>query len=385
MMKKIFDSRLAFHSVLFCYVSLFLYGLLDNTRGPIYPSLLEKYQLSSFVGSWFFSATSFVFLVASALAPSFLSKRGYLRGFRESLVLMGLGQLLFFWAPHFSYVLVGCIFLGFGMGTISVIQNVLVLVSSPKDKATQIVNGLHANYAGASLLAPLLVAFLFRHSIPFEYGFLFGALSCFVLLGASFSVKALVEPERHKISEGQSRLASVFKGRYLPMAILASSYVAGEILLSSRLSQYLVKTQFFSSERASLWTSAFFVCLLLGRLMFTFFHFRISTKRLVRVLLSCSVVLSLVGLLVTPMALVLLGFFISPLYAMVMVIAKKEFPKEIESVTSLMLMLTGVFIVSSNMVVGLVTDSFGIQAALFLIPIFFLLSLGLLKGRFSEH
>lgn len=380
-MKKFFSSEASFYSVVFSYVSLFLYGLLDNMRGPIYPSLLLKYDLNNVMGSWFFSTTSLIFMIAAGLAPRVLFKRGYLQSIRESLVLIFASQLIFYFSPNFYGVLLGCILMGYGVGILSVIQNVLVLFASPPKKINQVVNGLHANYAAASLLAPLMVAVIFRLSFTFETIFLVGALISFAILIGSFLIKNILEP----VQEVGPHLLAFFKWRYLPVGVLLSSYVAGEVLLSSRLSQYLVDVYSFSSEQASVWTSGFFLSLLLGRLLFTAFHFNITLHKLLKILFLLSILVSLLGLWFFPVALLFVGFLVSPLYAMIMIIAKREFPAEIENVTSLVIVLSGVFIISMNSLVGWLTDHFGIQLAMYLAPGFLSLCFIILMRRFRDH
>lgn len=381
MVKKLFQSQAAFYSILFSYISLFLYGLLDNMRGPIYPSLIAKYGLTNVLGSWFFSTTSLVFMLSAALAPKVLFRRGYLRCIRESLFVIFVSQVIFYLSPNFFIILFGCILMGYGVGILSVVQNVLVLIASPKKYVNQIVNGLHANYAAASLLAPLIVALIFRNQLSFELIFLIGALLAFLILLGSYAISRIEEPKRIEAP----RTFSVFKIKYLPIGMLLSSYVAGEVLLSSRLAQFLTSIHQFSNEQASFWTSVFFLALLAGRLTFTAFHFEVSLKKLIQTLFIIAIALSVMGIWLAPVILIIVGFVVSPLYAMIMILAKKEFPEEIERITSLVIVLSGVFIILMHSAVGFLTDLFNIQVGLYLVPAFFTLCLFLLWGRFCDH
>lgn len=45
-------NRFAFHpNLIFAYITLFYLGLSDNLRGPFFPALLERFQLSSQEGA----------------------------------------------------------------------------------------------------------------------------------------------------------------------------------------------------------------------------------------------------------------------------------------------------------------------------------------------
>jgi FHS family glucose/mannose:H+ symporter-like MFS transporter len=55
-------------AIFFAFLSLFLLGLADNIRGPLFPEILQFFFVSSSKGSWSFATTS-----GAAFVGSFIS------------------------------------------------------------------------------------------------------------------------------------------------------------------------------------------------------------------------------------------------------------------------------------------------------------------------
>lgn len=383
-MTSVAPARLVFHSILFAYLSLFLYGLLDNVRGPIFPDLMARFELTNVQGSWFFSLTSFVFMLAAWLAPAWLKKYSYIQCYRWSLVSIGVSQGMFALAPNFIWILIGCVLMGLGVGVLSVMQNVLVLVASPPDKLTRIMNGLHANYAGASLVAPLIVAGVYYLKFDFQTVFWIGVICSGLLWLGTWRVKELMAPPLGDEAVSISS-PSKWKLKHLPFSILLSSYVAAEVLISSRFAQFMVEFHQVPAKEGSLWTSAFFMALFAGRICFSLIHFSISTPYLLTGLFSLSAVSILMGIYWSPVFLVLSGLLFGPLYAMTMTLVKEDFPSQMEKVTSSAIVVSGIFIITMHFIAGVITDWVGIASALYLGPLFLMISLAMLGVRRYVH
>lgn len=361
------------NSIIFAYASLFLYGLLDNLRGPIFPDLLKNFELSNLVGSYFFSINSLVFMISAGFAPLILKRFGYLFVFRVGLVLIFFSQIIAALAPQFSWFLISAIFMGSGVGVISVMQNIWVLIASPSKELPKIMNGLHAQYAAASLLAPLLVSFIFSQHLGFQFVYWMSAIICLILIVYAFSVSEIMEPEVSKKIQAKDLKTQLWSWEYLGFAILLSSYVAGEVLISSRMTQFMMDVHGLSKSIASLWTSIFFVGLLSGRLFFTFIRFEMPPRKILVRLFAIVLVLQLLGIWMHPAFLVITGLSLGPIYAMTMTLVKEDFPNAMEKVTAIATVVTGIFIITMHSLAGYLTDIYGIQKALVLSTLFFVL------------
>lgn len=362
------------HSVAFAYTSLFLYGLLDNIRGPIFPDLLKKFDLTNLSGSYYFSLNSLVFMASAGLAPLILKKMGYLLVFRVALILIFLSQIIAALAPGFSWFLVSSILMGSGVGVISVMQNIWVLIASPSNQLPKIMNGLHAQYAAASLLAPLLVSLIFSQSLGFQFVYWLSAGMTLLLIIYAFLIKEIMQPPLAENNlDFSKKPINSWSWRYLGFAILLATYVAGEVLISSRMTQFMVDQHGFNKSVASLWTSTFFVGLLSGRLLFTFIHFATPARHMLVRIYAVVLVFQFLGIWLHPGFLVATGFVLGPIYAMTMTLVKEDFPFAMEKVTAIATVVTGVFIITMHSLAGYLTDIYGIQKALVLATVFFLI------------
>lgn len=359
------------HSIAFAYTSLFLYGLLDNIRGPIFPDLIKKFELTNLSGSYFFSLNSLIFMISAGLAPLILKRFGYLLVFRVALILIFVSQVMAALAPQYSWFLMSSLLMGSGVGVISVMQNIWVLIASPANSLPKIMNGLHAQYAAASLLAPLLVSFVFSQSLGFQFVYWMSAGISLLMIIYAFSITQIMQPAFAAVTSSSDAPVKRWSWDYLGFAVLLSSYVAGEVLISSRMTQFMIDQHGLTKSIASLWTSTFFVGLLGGRLLFTFIRFEMPPRQILVRLYAVVLAMQLLGIWAHPIFLIVTGLVLGPIYAMTMTLVKEDFPEAMEKVTAIATVVTGVFIITMHSLAGYLTDLYGIQKALILATAFF--------------
>ena len=68
------------------YMSLFAMGLLDNTRGPSYPNIINTFKITMAEGSWIFTIASIAGLFVNLSAKWWLGYINPIRGIEISLV-----------------------------------------------------------------------------------------------------------------------------------------------------------------------------------------------------------------------------------------------------------------------------------------------------------
>lgn len=364
------------------YISLFALGLSDNARGPLFSELLTQFHLSNAKGSLFFSISSAMGIVGSLLAQKWIQKVGRLQSFRWSNILMGVGFLIISAATNFFQVLVGAVFFGFCVGVLGVLQNVLVSSEAKGPWVQRLQSGLHSMYGMASLLAPLLVSWILQATGKWQNAFFVcGSFSLLVGLG-SFLSKGRPEPLEMDSKEmlfpenqpGQNQNLAEDKSDVLPKGFFVIAFaiafsVVTEILVSTRLSLYMQNVHGWSVIESARQVSLFFVCMLSGRLLFVFWH----PKWNVAALLNASIVLTvstvILGFWVHPLFLVLSGLSISPFYPLAMSLVATLFRQEMDRYLGIMVSITSLSIVTMHTMSGLLTDSLGIQWALWIGPI----------------
>jgi len=346
------------------YLSLFGLGLTDNLRGTLFPEFLKTFDLTSSLGAYIFILTSCFSILASFTSHRWLQKTDVIKVWRWGILLMGFGALGFFLAPTFLLLLVGCASLGFGFGILAVTQNLLITNVATPAKKQRVLSGLHSMYGFASLLSPLLVRELVPHQIPWRFLFLLASSFIFLLYLSTFLLPKKNEAkfEVKNILPLATPKPSANGTLFLP--IIIACYVSIELLISTRLTSYLIFYNKWTLAQASLYLTYFFIGLLMGRMAFTFFHPPISTKKMLLISLLGSLFLIVFGLQIDPIFLCLSGLLLAPFYPLAISLISEMYPHQVTSILSKTISFQSLFFIAMNFSVGYWTDLFGIASAM---------------------
>lgn len=349
--------------VILAYISLFILGLSDNIRGPLFPDLLREFALTDFAGSFFFAVVSTAGLIGSLLAPKVLEKWGELHALRGSHILMWAAQIAMFTAPNYTVMLVSCVFFGIAFSMLGVCQNSVVVRYAPADKLQGYQSGLHSMYAASSFIAPLLVTATVSISGSWQSPFLAVAVIGVVM---TLSITWIQTREkRSKVirpaKEKESRLPWK-EGVYFAAAM--GMYVAAEIMLSTRIALYAQRQWGSSFEHASLFVSAFFVFLFAGRLLFVFWQPKLRIQTQLICALSASVITIVLGITTWGWALSLTGLMMAPIYPLMMTAAAKLFSKQIYQIGAFIVAGSNVCVLTMHGGFGKISDIHGIEIAM---------------------
>jgi fucose permease len=366
------------------FASLLLFGLSDNIRGPLFPEILYTFAVSDSQGSWFFSFSSGAGILGSFVCAWLISKRGEKQTLEISLFLLIAAQLLVSFSPTFQSVLASKILFGFSLGLMGVIQNFLVVQASPEKYKKRILAGLHSMYAGASLLAPLLVNALVivwknlhGETELWRAAFRATAFFSFLLLLVTLRQKKWIIPNsKQALDNREMSNESQFKRIYF--SLILASYVAAEILISSRIALYLRREHAATLEESSFYTAGFFLCLLAGRSLFSFWSPNLSTRRQLILSLASSLVLILLGLFWHPLFLAVSGLAMAPFYPLMMGWAGEIFSKNLAASLGLAMTLSNIAVLGMHLFLGMVSSWPGIRYGFMLGPLLCLIALGML-------
>lgn len=351
--------------ILLSYASLFVFGLTDNIRGPLFPEILKEFMISDSVGSMMWAFSNISGLIA-AYASRYLLRRfdrlAVLQGGALSLIFSLWGLAL---SPQFPVFLFFSFIFGLSLGILGLIPNILVPMGSTSEKKQQMLAGLHTMYGLASLLAPLLAAVVESFSGNWRWTFASASLAPLVLLGYSFHAshqslhsKANKISAEHKLNNKKNFKPQIF------LALMLSFAVAAEIMLSSRLALYTQRTLNFSMETSSLYVSYFFICMMLSRFLFTVIHFKKTPQFLLASCLIGTMTLALLGLFIHPLFLAGTGFTIAPFYPLAITWISSEFPEDLDSAVSYLMTTDSIMLIVMHILIGKLTDLFNIREAL---------------------
>lgn len=268
-------------------------------------------------------------------------------------------------SQHFPVFLLFSFLFGFSLGIIGLIPNILVPMGSTPERKQRMLSGLHTMYGLASLMAPLLAAVVGHFSGNWRWTFAAASLAPLLLLiyslhssHKSLHTKATYEAESHKANKKKNLKPQLWIGFMLSFA------VAAEIMFSSRLALYLQRTLNYDMEASSLYVSYFFVSMMLGRFLFTVWHFKKSPPFLLAVSLASTLVMAFLGFFVHPLFLAGTGLTIAPFYPTTITWISSEFPEDLDSAVSYIMTVDSIMLIVMHLGIGKLTDLLDIKQAL---------------------
>lgn len=346
-------------AVLFAGLCMFVLGISDNIRGPLFPELIQYFKLSNSQGSLSFACASGAAFFGT-LTSIYVLKRFLLdRLLWISMALMGLGLLQMGFAPGYLWFLLGAVIFGFSLGTTGVAQNLLITESVEPRLQSQALSGLHGIYGLSSLIAPFLAS---RSpgwmSGDWRSGFFISAVLAGIVLILILSTSPKIKFHHH-----------VPKDAVLPKSGLTAkiwlsgffaSYVGAEILVSTRLALYMRSYFSMNLEQSSNYVTYFFVFLLLGRLVFALKRFAMPLRSQLNLFLCFSLLALILGLSVHPFFLTLVGFTMAPFYPLAIVYISNITGVHKRNYLTFVMGVQSLCVILMHVGVGYITDAFGL-------------------------
>lgn len=343
------------------YLSLFVLGISDNIRGPLFPDILRGIQLNDSQGAWFFGIASLMSFVGSLLFRPLIIRWGSLKSLRVALIVLAVGLLGIGVSHNYWRLIFSAGIYGLGYGGISFIQNLLVKQGVPAFRLRQAMSGLHTMYGVSSILAPTLIVGLYRYNFSWNSVFLF--VSVFPIL-LFFGIFMSFSPEKQYVQPTQVRLSRRIHFEQLIFAFMVGMYVISEVMISTRLALYMRRVHNMSAEASTWYVALFFASLMAGRLLFTVKHFKWSSRNLLIGLASVSFLFLQLGLWWQPIFLCLTGFTMAPFFPAAVTYATEIFGRTADSAINYVVSIMSLAIVIMHLGIGYITDLWGIHFAL---------------------
>lgn len=363
--KDLYSDPMIWPFIFLSYASLFVFGLSDNIRGPLFPEIMRQFAVSNAMGSLMFALSNISGFVSSHACRYLLRRYDRLTVLRSGAIGLTLSMWGMAASPVFPLFLFFSFLFGFSLGIIGLVPNILVPLGSSPHRKQQMLSGLHTMYGLASLLAPLLAASMEYFTGNWRWTFVAGSVGALSLLAYTFHsshnslhTKASFCAEEHKANKKKN-----FKPQFF-LAIMLSLAVAAEIMVSSRLALYMQQTLNFDMEASSLYVSYFFISMMMGRLLFTVIHFKHSPQFLLSVSLFFTGVCILSGVFIHPLFLAASGFTIAPFYPLSISWVSTEFPEDLDSAVSYMMATDSIMLIFMHLAIGKLTDLFSIKEAM---------------------
>lgn len=354
--------------IVLAYISLLALGLMDNMRGPFFPEIINDLTLNPTEAASFFAITSLFAFIGSLSAHRVMRNRDVLNVMTAISVVFTLGYAGVSQSHQYIFLLAFCAVFGWAYGILNVLQNVLVCEAAPVHKRRRLLNGLQGMYGLAALLAPV-TATLFRE-LGFTWRMVFLLLSTLPLI-----VAALAWKNRGIKLHGEDQVApeKLNKKEWwmcIGFAAIMSIYLWGELSISTRLVLWLRSERGFTPEAADMQLGLFFLTLLSGRMILSFLHLeKVSNWTILMLSALFSSMLYFAGLYSSPWFLGLSGLTFAPFFPVMMDQTSVSFHKKAPQALGVIIGVGNLSIMTMHMVVGLLTDAFGLTAALHCGPV----------------
>ncbi len=364
-------DRLLFVAAL---AALFLFGLLDNARGPLLPAVLGALDLSDTGGSTMFSASSLGVIASMIGGPALVRRLGTLACLRLALATQVLALLAYAAVRGLPGLVLASIGFGVALGGLALSANLLVEQGAGAGRRRAGLGVLHATYGLASLAAPLAVGG--ARAAGLDWRATFGAAAALPLV-AALGALALRRPVEARAVEAGPKTPGLPARAELTLGLMLGFAVVAEVTISTRL-VLLLRRAGEDATRAELALTAFFVALLVGRLGAAAVPPRWGARRLLALSAGASAALAALALSVEPLLLVGLGLTCAPFFPVTMELLAERFPERVEGAFASAHLIVSLLLVLSHLAVGALSDALGLRAACAVVPLALVAALGLL-------
>lgn len=348
------------------FFSFFIFGFVDNLKGPLLPEMVRDDLLSySQVGTIFFAG--YIGFIVSTLGCGILADRV---SHRSILFLAALGLFIggcgYSATNAYPLLIVSMGVIGLGLGAIELGGNGL-MVELHSETRGRYLNLLGTFHGLGSLTVPLFAAALLR--FEFNWQWIYASTACLaiplsILFWPLVGSRTTLQP---RIADRGVILRIAFTKQMWLYYLLLSSYVALELGVGAWMIEYLQHHRGISMESSSYFLSAFFVLLMLGRLFGAFIVDAVGHHRSVAIALVGSCTSLAVGIFAHPSLVYFIplsGLFMSIVFPTVTASVSAIHKENMGSILGILFAFSGVGGAVGPWTVGIVSDWAGIEMGL---------------------
>lgn len=363
------------------YVSLLVFGLLDNLRGPFYSAIINEFGVSESRGAFVFAFTSIFASLSSFLGEPLLNRWGAKRLLNSSAVMMGAGYLTMGFAPRFAIMVLGAATLGVGLGWATMAQNYSVSHFAPAGRKSALMSGLHSMYGLASAIAPWFAYLFLRGGWTWRQSFIAAGLLPLALAAVTeFRLRKIKIRLKASDHDGAARLSRALRLHIILAAFFTATYLVGEISVGTRLVRWLEVSHGIKAETGALYLTGFFSCLFLSRI--AAWWIAPETLERLRAAMAASIITSgvaLVGALTySPDLVFFAGLAMGPFYPMALAYIHLRFRARAAAAMGYTFGIGSMTVVCMHFLIGMIADRWGMTWAMALGPIGLLVTLSLM-------
>lgn len=333
-------SRRTISKIAATYYGFIVFGMFDSSLGALLPSIERYYGYTYLIVSLSFLAPFTGYLFAAVLSDH--THRWLGRG-GASCLGVALQLVCFIISlsgpPPFPLFVVGYGIGGFGNGTLEASWNSYLGVF---DRANELTGILHAFYGIGGIICPTVFTAMIERGYQWHlcYAVLVGMGSLSLIVVAVAFIKDTPAVYRKSVAfsrdgtDNSSSIRMVIANKLVwLLAVALFMYVGSEVTLGGWISTFMINIRHGNPEKMGYVTTGFWVGITLGRVVLGFVNGRIKKEELLAsVYLSSAIVFVLLfwlvpNLIVSAICAGVIGFFLGPLFPIVVVVAVKKLPR----------------------------------------------------------
>lgn len=346
------------------FFAFFVFGFSDNLKGPALPALLTDLKISYSTGGTILLGVFLGFMAATLTTGLLADAAGHKTVLVLAGVSMALGVTSFSSLSNPLLLTISTAMLGFGLGSLELGCNALIVELHPDDKARKL-NLMSVMHGMGSMLAPLYAGWLLSSGSSWRNVYrwdliLIGLLLAYFLL-VRFPPTQNTKSEKIDFHQlGRAAATPEMIGFYAAI----SFYVAIELGLASWMVEFLQRERGASVASSTQALSVFFGLIMLGRFVGSFFVDRVG--HLKSILLAALAASLCAGLgLFGPSKLTFLlpasGFFLSIIFPTITAAASEGHQKNLNTILGLLFTFAGFGGLLGPWLVGLTSDFAGLK------------------------
>jgi MFS transporter, FHS family, glucose/mannose:H+ symporter len=355
------------------FFSFFVFGFIDNLKGPTLPALLREMEFSYAQGGGILFGAYLGFVIATLLTGPLADLAGNRAVLILAGVLIGAGILGFSVVSSYALLFGMMLIIGLGMGAIEVGGNALI-VSIHRNAQGRYLNLLATFHGIGSLMVPLYAAWMLQAGISWRQVYQF-TLPLALLLALCFVLTPVPQPqkaERDGFDIGVLR-RNGFSPNMLWFYAAIALYVSTELGIGAWLVEFLIQSKAFDLSIASLYLSAFFGAIMIGRIVGSLVVERIGYLRSTLLAVTGGLLCLLIAIFGPPSLALFLpisGFFFSIVFPTITAAVSALHPKNTGTVLGLLFAAGGIGGALGPWAVGVASDIVGIELGFGLTALF---------------
>ncbi|MCB0157521.1 MAG: MFS transporter [Caldilineaceae bacterium] len=346
------------------FFTFFVFGFVDNLKGPTLPALLRDLDFSYSRGGTMLLGAYFGFLVATLVTGVLADRLGNKRILFAAGVLLTVGIGLFSRSSTFGTLTLAMSITGLGLGAIEVGGNSLI-VELYSTRRARFLNLLAVFHGIGSLVVPLYAAQLLLRDFSWRQVYSF-ALVLTVALALFFLFVRY--PRAAGAGTGGLNLTAVraagFTPRMLWYYLLIVVYVGAELGIAAWIVEFMQQVKGMAVGPSSLYLSLFFAAIMVGRLVGSVLVDRVGHLRIMLLAAVGSVLFLAVGIYGPPVLAVfvpLTGIFFSIVFPTTTAAVSEEHPVNTGAILGILFAAGGLGGALGPWLIGVANDLVGVQ------------------------